>query len=212
VNFSEITPGQTVYRELLRNWRCGIVGHTTMVRRACYERLGTFNPEFGGAADRDFWLRIFRYWDLGYIAEPMARVRQRRVITRFTAAEADAHWHDLQSQIQIQQLHLKQYFGHRPVRCRIEMQRLKITHFREFWRWGCWLLAKRNNPEFSRAALSAFRATGLKMSARAIEHLEKSPAAAGLFSAALRLYRTVRAKPIRQGALSLPAQTDNVGG
>lgn len=210
LNFGEVTPGATVRRALFHHWRCKIVGPTTMVRRSCYEQLGVFNPEYGGAADRDFWLRVFRYWDLGYIAEPMARLRQRRIIARFSAAEADAHWHELECQIRIQQLHLERHFHNRPVLRCIERQRLKMMHFSEFWRWACWLLAKRNNPEFSRAALFAFRATGLNWSAGIIQRLEKSSAAAGMFSAALQVYRALAVRPAR-GALSMPAQTHNAG-
>jgi glycosyltransferase involved in cell wall biosynthesis len=186
--FAEVTPGRDMCRELFRNWRRKVVGPTAAVRRLCYERLGVFNPEYGRAAGRDFELRVLRHWDLGYIAEPMARLRTRDAATRLTAAQSDARWRELQSQVRIHQSHLDDQFRGRPLKHYIETQRLRMTHLKEFWRASDWLLKESGDPQFAKAAVSAFRATGLRRSAGLIDSLGTSATGAGLLSAAGHLY------------------------
>ena len=41
----------------------------------CYERLGVFDESIQYAADWEMWLRICLYYDVAYIAEPLAHYR-----------------------------------------------------------------------------------------------------------------------------------------
>ena len=64
-----------------------IVFSTAMVRRACYEAVGGFDPRFI-LADGDMWLRIALRADIAYIAEPLAGYRVHDVSASRTMTPA----------------------------------------------------------------------------------------------------------------------------
>jgi hypothetical protein len=193
MSWKPIMPGHVMRRELLHRWDCRIPAPTTMVRRKCYEQAGAYKPEFAGGADREMWLRILRNWDLAYISEPMARLRHHFKIGRFTAAQAERHWTDLKGHVEIQRHHLEQEFRDAPLRLRVELQRLRLKRFKEFWRWGMWAVAKGNNDEYLNTALTAFRDAGMRRSATILEQLYRSEVAHSACAGALHLYRHVGA-------------------
>jgi len=51
-----------------------IVFSTVMVRRACYQRVGSFNPNYL-CADFEMWLKLALQGDIAYLAEPLAGYR-----------------------------------------------------------------------------------------------------------------------------------------
>jgi hypothetical protein len=191
-NWTECTPGRVIRRELLHRWDSRITAPTAMVRKVCYEQAGVFRPEVGGGADRELWLRILRSWDLGYIATPMARLRDRPTAVPVdrsrAAALAAEHWHQLAGQVRIQTVHMEQDFAHSPLRLMSERARLKTTALREFWRWEMLMLAKGHEQACAQAA-DAFQQAGLTWSSVIAAWLHRSQAAKTSLSVALRTYR-----------------------
>jgi hypothetical protein len=70
-----IINGKVEFRELIVNNR--ILCPTVTVRRTCYERLGVFDESILLGADWEMWLRICLYYDVAYIAEPLAYYRMQ---------------------------------------------------------------------------------------------------------------------------------------
>ena len=194
-DWDELMPGKAMRLELLSRWDCRIPHPTTMVRRACYEELGgAFRPEFGGATDREFWLRVFRTWDLAYIKDPMARLRDRPKglpTNRYKAAEhAISHWEQLTSQIDIQQLHIALEYQDQPLQFAYQRVKLRWDAHRELWRWNLLMLAKGQNEVTCRAE-AAFRKGGMPFSAEVARMLHSSSLARTLLARALVKYRGV---------------------
>jgi len=62
---------------LLTGWGCPIRG-TALIRRTCWEEVGGMRPRFDLLADIDLWMRLAARWAVGYVPEPLIRVRQER--------------------------------------------------------------------------------------------------------------------------------------
>lgn len=52
-----------------------IIASAALVRRACFEQLGGFNPDYFGSGDWEMWLRIAERWGIGFCAEPLTFYR-----------------------------------------------------------------------------------------------------------------------------------------
>lgn len=76
-----------------------------MARRALYERVGPYRPEFGSAADLDMWLRMAREQPVGIIAEHLFGYRHTvtsvgqsyqnvRLVPENFFEVVDRHWAD----------------------------------------------------------------------------------------------------------------------
>jgi glycosyltransferase involved in cell wall biosynthesis len=53
-----------------------IIAQTTMMRRACVDRVGLFDEDLrGGSDDYDMWLRLARHFKLRYVRTPLATIR-----------------------------------------------------------------------------------------------------------------------------------------
>lgn len=63
-----------VFEDLLR-YELQIGIGTTMVRRHCAEKAGGFNERLMTAEDTDFFIRVAKYCQFGYIPGPVARYR-----------------------------------------------------------------------------------------------------------------------------------------
>lgn len=61
------------FKELLIRNRLALL--TVMVRKACLDRVGTFNEKLTSAEDYEMWLRFAWYYPFGYINEPLALYR-----------------------------------------------------------------------------------------------------------------------------------------
>jgi glycosyltransferase involved in cell wall biosynthesis len=59
-----------LFGELCRQ-NCIGVPSTVMVRRECFARVGLFDENIAYGADYDMWIRIARYYDFDYAAEPL---------------------------------------------------------------------------------------------------------------------------------------------
>ncbi len=85
--YPPLIPGRELGARLLSRWDSCVFG-TVMARRAVYERLGWFDPQFGNFSDVDMWMRIAREFDVAYINEPLMTLMPRDP-TRFYAF---VHW------------------------------------------------------------------------------------------------------------------------
>lgn len=63
--------------KLITRWGCPVRG-TALVRRLMWDRLGGMREQFELVADVDLWMRLSRAAQVGYVAEPLIRVRQMR--------------------------------------------------------------------------------------------------------------------------------------
>lgn len=59
---------------LLRNFIA--CGSTPMVRRGCFDQVGTFDTNFQGPEDTDMWIRIAKVYKFAVIKEPLVFYRQ----------------------------------------------------------------------------------------------------------------------------------------
>lgn len=46
-----------------------IIASAALVRKSCFDEVGSFNPEYFGSGDWEMWLRIVEKWDIGYVDE-----------------------------------------------------------------------------------------------------------------------------------------------
>ncbi len=52
-----------------------IIASATLVRRACFEEVGEFDPAYFGSGDWDMWLRIAWKYAIGFVDEPLTFYR-----------------------------------------------------------------------------------------------------------------------------------------
>lgn len=73
-----ILDGHTLLNSyLLDRWGCPVRG-TAMIRRTAWESVGGLRTEFGLLADVDLWMRMCRFYNVGYVDKPIIKVRQDR--------------------------------------------------------------------------------------------------------------------------------------
>ncbi|MEW6246148.1 MAG: glycosyltransferase [Nitrospirota bacterium] len=69
-----VEPGRVFLRRMLTGF-CEVNPVTAVFRRACFERLGGFDESFRHTDDYEYWMRLAVYYDVGYVAEPLAMWR-----------------------------------------------------------------------------------------------------------------------------------------
>ncbi len=52
-----------------------IIASAALVRRACFDQVGSFNEAYFGSGDWEMWLRIAERWPMGCVAEPLTFYR-----------------------------------------------------------------------------------------------------------------------------------------
>lgn len=52
-----------------------IIASAVLVRRACFDEVGNFNPAYFGSGDWEMWLRIAERWPVGYVDQPLTMYR-----------------------------------------------------------------------------------------------------------------------------------------
>ena len=62
---------------LFARWGCVVRG-TAMIRRAAWDRVGGMREQFDLLADIDLWMRLAMRWPVGYVPEPLIKVRHER--------------------------------------------------------------------------------------------------------------------------------------
>lgn len=71
-----VTDGEAFWRRLIVEG-CLVNPAGVMVRRSLYDRVGGFTPDVVWGIDWHMWLRLSLEASVGYVAEPLARYRQR---------------------------------------------------------------------------------------------------------------------------------------
>ena len=78
-----ILPGRRFLKKLLNgNF---VLAPSGLVRRECYDRLGTFPTDLPFAGDWYLWCRFAIHWNVGYFAEPMVCYRDHHSLSMTTA-------------------------------------------------------------------------------------------------------------------------------
>lgn len=62
---------------LLAQWGCPVRG-TAMIRKSWWDRVGGMRERFGLVADVDLWMRLSRVSQVGYVPEPLIKIRDLR--------------------------------------------------------------------------------------------------------------------------------------
>lgn len=52
-----------------------IIASAVLVRRACFDTVGGFNPDYFGSGDWEMWLRVAEAYDCGFVDEPLTLYR-----------------------------------------------------------------------------------------------------------------------------------------
>jgi glycosyltransferase involved in cell wall biosynthesis len=169
-SWQTVSPGHEIARDLTRRWDCPVNTPTALVRRSVYEDVGLWRPDFGDPSDREFWLRALNRWDLGYISEPMALLRDWRNQRRMSA---EVFWHSLRMHVQVQRMNIDVFFGASRTRALRERQRLRRQRFGRFWQAALWAIAN-ERPDVVRAGVLAFQEEGLSMSAKVLQRIHDS--------------------------------------
>lgn len=52
-----------------------IIASAALARRACFDEVGVFNPEYFGSGDWEMWCRIADKWLVGFVNEPLTLYR-----------------------------------------------------------------------------------------------------------------------------------------
>jgi glycosyltransferase involved in cell wall biosynthesis len=56
-------------------FRDSIQASTVVIRRSCFQKVGLFDTNLRGGEDWDMWIRLSRYYPVGYLSEPLVKVR-----------------------------------------------------------------------------------------------------------------------------------------
>jgi glycosyltransferase involved in cell wall biosynthesis len=119
-------PGKTFVRDGKEEiaqllFRDTIQASTVVVRRACFGEVGLFNADLRGGEDWDMWIRLARKYAVGYLAEPLVKVRvhtsnlQGRAdldsLKKTYIARLDSVFNDAELGPRYARLRRKAYFG-----------------------------------------------------------------------------------------------------
>lgn len=52
-----------------------IIASAVLVRRACFDEVGRFNPAYFGSGDWDMWLRVAEKWSVGFCNDELTKYR-----------------------------------------------------------------------------------------------------------------------------------------
>lgn len=52
-----------------------IIASAVLVRRACFDQVGSFNEEYFGSGDWEMWMRVAEKWHVGFVSEPLTMYR-----------------------------------------------------------------------------------------------------------------------------------------
>lgn len=102
-NIGEINDGRALFAEHMRKfseslhrgfiWCCIGEPTTVLIKRECFARVGSFNPQMRQACDIEMWLRIMFFYDIGFIDEKLSAFRVHLRSTSF-ANRAQKDWDD----------------------------------------------------------------------------------------------------------------------
>jgi glycosyltransferase involved in cell wall biosynthesis len=132
--FEECTNGRRALTEhMLPNWGSYIRG-TAFIRHSCWQEVGGMREEFGMLADVDLWMRLAARWDVGYVREPLIRVREYRPAD-YPEAYVRFSWSRSRLLYDIHGVNRREFFADRQLRQAFEMlsYRWKVSRDELFW-------------------------------------------------------------------------------
>jgi hypothetical protein len=85
-----VMPGWKIF-EMVATTGNSISCPTVVIRKSCYERVGQFDKRLPFAPDLEMWLRLAKYYDVGYLAQPQVacRVHSGQETARFNGTGKD---------------------------------------------------------------------------------------------------------------------------
>ncbi len=92
-----VTSGRRVVRRWLElGVHDNIIGEPSavLVRRECFERLGSFDARLQVSTDIEMWLRILLHYDLGFVDEPLCAYRHHASSLTGVAYRTSSGWLD----------------------------------------------------------------------------------------------------------------------
>lgn len=92
-----VTSGRRIFRRWLEvGVHDNLIGEPSvvLVRRECFERLGTFDPRLQQSSDIEMWLRIVLEYDVGFLPEPLCAYRHHAASVTGAVARTSSSWLD----------------------------------------------------------------------------------------------------------------------
>jgi glycosyltransferase involved in cell wall biosynthesis len=73
---------------LLKNFDCQVWG-STMIRKSCWLSVGGMREKYQHLADIDLWIRLSKYFKVGYVSKPVITIRRSRPVYYPTEYKGD---------------------------------------------------------------------------------------------------------------------------
>jgi len=130
-------------KHLLARWGCPVRG-TAMIRKSWWEKVGGMREQFDLIADVDLWMRLSREAEVGYVPEPLIRVRHVRPdyypeIYKATRFE----WRRTILAYEIYAANLLAYLDLRTLKGRLQWWKFRFKLSRETTKWLGYAVKKR---------------------------------------------------------------------
>jgi glycosyltransferase involved in cell wall biosynthesis len=96
-DLARVTSGRRIFRRWLEiGVHDNLIGEPSvvLVRRECFQRLGSFDPRLHVSSDIEMWLRIVREYDVGFLPEPLCAYRHHAASVTGAAARTSSSWLD----------------------------------------------------------------------------------------------------------------------
>jgi len=115
-----LTPGGTFFERYFLHRYSSIVWGTVMARRAAYDALLPFDPQFGYVSDVDMWMRMCARFDVAYVREPLMTLDHTPSPWRAPMA---FNWSLLDYARQTQLANIRRFFANDAARFKRELRR-----------------------------------------------------------------------------------------
>jgi glycosyltransferase involved in cell wall biosynthesis len=102
-NVGEFNDGRALFAQHMRQfaehlhkgfiWSCIGEPTTVLIKKECFARVGSFNPQMRQACDIEMWLRIMFFYDIGFFDEKLSAFRVHLASASF-ANSARKDWDD----------------------------------------------------------------------------------------------------------------------
>jgi glycosyltransferase involved in cell wall biosynthesis len=141
---AECVAGTWLLREhLFKRWG-SVVRGTAMIRRSAWIEAGGMRPEFGLLADVDLWMRLAMRWHVGYVPEPVIKVRQQRP-SYYPAMYDGSRWSWERQRLlyEIHAANLLSFLDQRTLAGRFAWWRFRVRLTAETARWLAYSVVRR---------------------------------------------------------------------
>jgi glycosyltransferase involved in cell wall biosynthesis len=115
-----LTPGRTFFERYFLHRYASIVWGTVMARRAAYDVLLPFDPQFAFVSDVDMWMRMCARFDVAYVREPLITLDHTPSPWR---APGVFNWSSLETIRRMQLVNIQRFFAEDVSRRERELRR-----------------------------------------------------------------------------------------